>query len=46
MKIARHEEILKLINKYDIETQDELVQRQNESGFSATQATKSRDIRA
>ncbi len=46
MKIARHEEILKLINKYDIETQDELVKRLNESGFSATQATISRDIRA
>ncbi len=46
MKIASHEENLMLINKYDIETQDEQVKRLNESGFSATQATISRDIRA
>lgn len=45
MKLARHEEILKLIDKYDIDTQEELVKRLNESGFSATQATVSRDIR-
>lgn len=46
MKIARHEEILKLIERYDIETQEELVRRLNENGFPATQATVSRDIRA
>jgi transcriptional regulator of arginine metabolism len=46
MKIARHEEILKLINQYDIETQEELARRLNESGFPVTQATVSRDIRA
>ena len=46
MKIARHEEILKLIDMYDIETQEELVRRLNENGFPATQATVSRDIRA
>ncbi|HIV17383.1 MAG TPA: arginine repressor [Candidatus Alectryocaccobium stercorigallinarum] len=46
MKIARHEEILKLINEYDIDTQEELVRRLNENGFPATQATVSRDIRA
>ncbi len=45
MKIARHAEILKLISKYDIETQEELALKLNESGFSATQATISRDIR-
>jgi transcriptional regulator of arginine metabolism len=45
MKIARHAEILKLISQYDIETQEELAARLNESGFSATQATISRDIR-
>ena len=46
MKIARHEEILKLINQYDIETQEELAKRLNENGFPVTQATVSRDIRA
>ena len=46
MKIARHDEILKLIKQYDIETQEELVRRLNESGFQVTQATVSRDIRA
>lgn len=45
MKIARHAEILKLIEQYDIETQEELAARLKESGFSATQATISRDIR-
>lgn len=45
MKIARHEEILRLIEQYDIETQEELVRLLNESGFSVTQATVSRDIR-
>lgn len=45
MKHARHEEILKLIDKYDIDTQEELVKRLNERGFSAAQATVSRDIR-
>ena len=45
MKIARHAEILRLIKEYDIETQEELAARLKESGFSATQATVSRDIR-
>ncbi|WP_230397898.1 arginine repressor [Novisyntrophococcus fermenticellae] len=45
MKIARHAQILKLINQYDIETQEELAARLNESGFRVTQATVSRDIR-
>ncbi len=45
MKIARHAEILKIINQYDIETQEELAAKLNESGFAATQATISRDIR-
>ena len=45
MKIARHERIIKLIHQYDIETQEELASRLNESGFSVTQATESRDIR-
>lgn len=45
MKIERHAQIIRLINQYDIETQEELAQRLNESGFHVTQATVSRDIR-
>ena len=45
MKIARHAEIIKLISQYEIETQEELAAKLNESGFSVTQATVSRDIR-
>lgn len=45
MKIARHTKIIELINRYDIETQEELAEKLNESGFQVTQATVSRDIR-
>lgn len=45
MKIARHTKIIQLIHQYDIETQEELADRLNESGFRVTQATVSRDIR-
>ena len=45
MKIARHAEIMKLIEQYQIGTQEELVEKLNERGFKATQATVSRDIR-
>ncbi len=45
MKNARHQQILKLISKRDIETQEELASLLNESGFAVTQATVSRDIR-
>ncbi len=45
MKIARHSQIIKLINEYDIETQEELAEKLNKSGFRVTQATVSRDIR-
>ena len=37
--------IVELINKYQIETQDELAEYLNEAGFKVTQATVSRDIR-
>ena len=37
--------IIKLINQYDIETQEELAKKLEESGFAVTQATISRDIR-
>ena len=45
MKTKRHSKIVELINTYDIETQEELAQRLEESGFAVTQATISRDIR-
>lgn len=45
MKIERHTKIVELISKYDIETQEELADKLNQSGFNVTQATVSRDIR-
>ena len=45
MKIERHSQIIRLISQYDIETQEELAEKLNESGFQVTQATVSRDIR-
>ncbi|HWS29854.1 MAG TPA: arginine repressor [Clostridia bacterium] len=45
MKSARHALILELIDKYDIETQDDLALRLREQGVSVTQATVSRDIK-
>ncbi len=45
MKQTRHQKILEIIQNNDIETQEELADRLNESGFQVTQATVSRDIR-
>lgn len=45
MKYSRQEEIIALINDYEIETQEELSERLRERGYHATQATISRDIR-
>lgn len=45
MKNNRHERIIELITKEDIETQEELAAKLIESGFSVTQATVSRDIK-
>lgn len=45
MKVNRHAKIVELINKYQIETQEELAEYLNQNGFSVTQATVSRDIR-
>ena len=45
MKVNRHAKIVELINKYQIETQDELAEYLNEAGFKVTRATVSRDIR-
>lgn len=45
MKRQRHEVVVDLINKYDIETQEELAEYLKAEGFEVTQATVSRDIR-
>lgn len=45
MKVNRHAKIIELINKYHIETQEELAAYLNKEGFKVTQATVSRDIR-
>ena len=45
MKKGRQEKILELITKYEIETQDELIEFLGEEGYNVTQATVSRDIR-
>ncbi|MBO5281000.1 MAG: arginine repressor [Clostridia bacterium] len=46
MKSTRQTKILELIVKYEIETQDELIEKLREEGFDVTQATASRDIKA
>lgn len=45
MKVKRQSKVLELIRKYDIETQEELLDYLVKEGFSVTQATVSRDIR-
>ncbi len=45
MKGNRQKKILEIINRYHIETQDDLIDRLLVEGFSVTQATVSRDIR-
>ena len=45
MKVNRHAKIIELINKHQIETQEELAAYLNQEGFTVTQATVSRDIR-
>lgn len=45
MKLSRQSKIIELINKYDIETQEELADLLMKAGFNVTQATVSRDIR-
>mgnify|MGYP001328285344 FL=1 len=44
-KLKRHLRIRQLINKYEIETQEELVEYLKKDGFNVTQATVSRDIK-
>ena len=45
MKVNRHVKIVELVNKYSIETQEELTELLKQEGFQVTQATVSRDIR-
>ena len=45
MKSKRQERILSLIEKYEIETQDDMMSRLRDEGFAVTQATVSRDLR-
>lgn len=45
MKKSRHAKIIELIEKYDVETQEDLADYLREAGFQVTQATVSRDIR-
>ena len=45
MKKIRHQKILEIIQKHDVETQEELASYLKDAGFAVTQATVSRDIR-
>jgi transcriptional regulator of arginine metabolism len=45
MKYKRQQEIISLINKFSIETQEDLAKHLEELGFNVTQATISRDIK-
>lgn len=44
LKNSRQKRILEIIRSQNVETQEELMQRLSESGYSVTQATISRDI--
>lgn len=45
MKYNRHARILEIIDRYEVETQDELAEKLCEIGMEVTQATVSRDIK-
>lgn len=45
MKKERQAKIREIVERYKIDTQDELIKKLKECGFSATQATMSRDIK-
>ena len=45
MKKIRHRKIVEIIEKYDVETQEELAGKLRDAGLVVTQATVSRDIR-
>lgn len=45
MKKERQKKILEIIERYNVETQEELTAKLGEEGYNVTQATASRDIR-
>ena len=45
MKARRHNEILKIIENYNVDTQETLQKHLEDKGFNVTQATVSRDIK-
>ena len=45
MKTGRHSMILDIIERFDIETQEEIAEELKKNGFDVTQATVSRDIK-
>jgi transcriptional regulator of arginine metabolism len=45
MKKDRHDKIIELIDRYEVETQEELADYLRSEGYQVTQATVSRDIR-
>lgn len=45
MKEKRQNKIIELVNRYDVETQEELADLLSQAGYQVTQATISRDIR-
>jgi transcriptional regulator of arginine metabolism len=45
MKSKRHSKILEIIAEYEIDTQEELLDKLSDNGFNVTQATVSRDIK-
>ena len=45
MKTARQDKILDIISRYDVETQDDLINMLAKEGFAVTQATVSREIK-
>ena len=45
MKANRQKKILEIVNRYNVETQDDLIDRLMIEGYAVTQATISRDIR-
>ena len=46
MRYSRQNKILEIINSHDVETQDQLQELLKEAGYTVTQATISRDIKA
>lgn len=45
MKVNRHSKILEILDKYEVETQEDLTRYLKDEGINVTQATVSRDIR-